>query len=145
MTLWSRLKTCFRMKFVGAWCCTAWADVSCISAHLKKSLSPRAARLRGEELLHRRLFLHPFVKIVVGQHVEVGFHVVMPQAAKLGADNLVSADFRCRKVQGNIQPGNEVLLYPQFPHKKRVADVFGMHEQMDFLVDGDGHLRGHDV
>src|ERR1700728_838299 len=38
MTLWSMLKTCFRMKLVGAPCWAAWADISCIGFTLSEKL-----------------------------------------------------------------------------------------------------------
>src|SRR5260370_13896220 len=82
---------------------------------------------------------------MLGQHVEVCFHVVMSEAAKLGADNFVLADLSCREVQRNIQTGNKILLHPQLPHKKGMSNILRMHEQMDFLVHGNSHLSGHNV
>src|SRR5260370_38878530 len=69
----------------------------------------------------------------------------MPQATKLGAHNFVAADLCCREVKGNIQPGNKILLYPQLPHEKGVANILGVHEQMDFLIHRNGHLGGDDI
>src|ERR1700674_2909010 len=135
------------MKLVGgAWCSTACADMSCICSHLKRDVSIRPRIERGrEELLQCRLLLQPIVIVLLRKHVKVRFHVVMPQATKLGADNFVPAGLGRGEVQRNIQPGNKILLHPQLPHKKRMPNILRMHEQMNFLVHGNSHLSGHNV
>src|SRR5260370_5535412 len=37
------------------------------------------------------------------------------------------------------------MWYPQLQTKKGSANILRMHEQMNFLVHGDGHLGGQDV
>src|SRR5580704_3396407 len=69
----------------------------------------------------------------------------MSQATKLGADNFVPANLSRGEVQRNIQPRNKILLHPQLSYKKGMSHILRVHEQMDFLVDGDGHFRGHNV
>src|ERR1039458_8652323 len=133
------------MKLVGGAWCAACAATSCIS-HLKKGcVDPPALACGREELLHCRFLLQPVVEVLLGHYLEVCFHVVVSQATKLSADNFVLADLGGREVQGNIQPGNKILLHPQLPYKERVPKVFRMHEQMDFLVHRNCHLGGDDV
>src|SRR5260370_30493526 len=69
----------------------------------------------------------------------------MPEAAKLSENNFVLANLSCGEVQGNIQPGNKILLHTQLPQKKGMSNILRMHEQMDFLVYGNSHLRRYDV
>ena len=69
----------------------------------------------------------------------------MPEAAKLGADDFVLADFGCREMNRDVQSGDEILLDAQFRDIERVAHILGMHEQVDLAVHGNRHLRGYDV
>src|ERR1700722_5786072 len=93
MTLWSRLKTCFRMKLVGAPWCTACADTSCIvlTSNVIYVFCPI---LRTSQLLQCSLLLYPVVVVFLRHHFQIGLHVVMPEAAKLGAHNFILANFR---------------------------------------------------
>src|ERR1700675_793013 len=69
----------------------------------------------------------------------------MPEAAKLGTDDFILADFRCCEMKGDVQAGDEILLDAQFRDIERVAHVFGVHEQVNLAVHRNGHLSGYDV
>src|SRR5882762_6458914 len=110
-----------------------------------EEMSPSACEREPDDLLQCRFLLHPIIEVGLGQNVKICLHGVMPEAAKLGTNNFVPADLRCRKVQRNIQSRNKILLHTQLPHKKGMSNIFGMHEQMDFLVYGNRHLSRYDV
>ncbi len=44
-----------------------------------------------------------------------------------------------------VQAGNKILLHPQLRHKKRMPDVLGVHQQVDFVVHRNRHFGGHNV
>src|SRR5229473_7284427 len=69
----------------------------------------------------------------------------MSEAAKLGADDFVPADFRRREMNRNVQARDEILLYAQFRNVERVSYVLRVHEQMDLAVHRNSHLSGDDV
>ena len=69
-------------------------------------------------LLQGRFFLQPLIVVVLGHYIEIRLHVVMPEAAKLGADDFILANFGCGKVQRNVQSGNKVLLDAQLRDKE---------------------------
>src|SRR5271157_107306 len=69
----------------------------------------------------------------------------MPEAAELAAHNFIPANFRCREMKLEIQSRHEILMNSQCWNIERVAHVFGVHHQPDFLVHRNGHLGGHDV
>src|ERR1700716_3903500 len=143
MTLWSMLKICLRIKPVGAPCCTACGDTSCIVSPQTRSTDP--ARLRAAKLLCSRLLFDPTVEIFLRLHFEVRLHVVVPKAAKLGTNDFVFANFRGGEMDRQINAGHEILLDAQFRHKEGMSKILGMHEQMYFPVHGHGHLRGYNI
>src|SRR5271169_1583085 len=69
----------------------------------------------------------------------------MAQPAQLRADDFIFARFRGRKMDRKIQPRYEILVDAQRRHVKGMTNIFGMHEQMDFLVYGNSHLRRYNV
>src|ERR1700722_2649836 len=142
MTLWSRLNTCLRMKLVGAPCCTACADISCI-VPTSNEMNCFVQIKRG--LLQRRLLFYPVVVVFLRHHLEIRLHVVVTEAAKLSTDDLVLANFGSREMYGKIQARNEILLHAQFGNIEGVSDILRVHQQMDFTVHGNGHLCGYDV
>ena len=99
----------------------------------------------GKELLQCRLLLEPIIEVWLRHHFQVRLHVVVPEATKLRTDNFVLADLRCREMHRNIQSGDKILLHSQLPDKERMANISGMHEQMNFLIHRDRHLGGHDI
>src|SRR5580700_2001085 len=119
MTLWSILKTCFRMKLVGAPWPTACADMSCIALTPKRCLVGKARSRktlpaeRTQQLLQCRLLLDPGIVVFLGLHFEIGLHVVVSKATKLGAYDFVSADFGRCEVNRDVQARHKVLLHPQ--------------------------------
>ena len=44
-----------------------------------------------------------------------------------------------------IQAGNKILLDTQFPDVEGVAEIFGMHQQVDLFIYRDRHFSGDDV
>src|SRR5216684_4772305 len=141
MTLWSRLKTCFRMKVVGAPCCTVCADISCIVLTSNEMYSDLIQR----QLLQCRLLFNPAIVIFLRFHLEIRLHVVVPEATKLRADDFVPADFRCREMNRDVQSGDEILLDAQFGNIERVSYILRMHEQVDLAVHWDGQFSGYDI
>src|SRR5580658_1897142 len=112
-------------------------------AHLKPDVW--ATSCANSALLQSCLLLNPGVVIFLRLHLEIGLHVVMPEAAKLGADDFVLSDFCCREMNREIQARDEILLDTQFGDVEGMAHVLRMHEQVDLAIDGDGHLSGNDV
>src|ERR1700736_2146831 len=134
------------MKVVGGPCTTAGAaetaGLSCI-LHLMEKSRCRISDLN--ELLSRCLFLLPVVKILGGHNFQVSPHVVVSETTQLRAYNFVLADFRGGKMHGKIQHGHKVLMYAQRRQVKRMANVLGVHEEMNLFIYGDGQLSGDDV
>src|ERR1700722_5840336 len=169
MTLWSRLKTCFRMKLVGAWC-AAGADMSCIMvtspqkrclvlpnlvakgriAAMAKAITKNSSLLLSTTiapllLLQRCLLFDPGVVIFLRLHFEIRLHVVMPKAAELGADDLIFANFRGGEMDRHIQSRDKVLLNAQLRNKEGMSHILGMHEHVNLAVHRNRHLRGDDI
>src|SRR5580704_11831146 len=69
----------------------------------------------------------------------------MPQSTKLRTDDFVLADFRGCEVNRDIQARNKILLHPQFRNVEGMPHILGMHEQMNFAIHRNRHLRGYDV
>ncbi len=101
--------------------------------------------LHGRQLLQRRLLFEPVIVIFLRHHLEIRLHVVVSEATKLGTDDFVFADFRCREMNRDVQSRNEILLDSQFRDVEGVSDVLRMHQQVDLAVHRDGHLGCHDV
>ena len=77
---------------------------------------------------------------------EIGLHVVMPQAAELGADNSRPAHLGGREVNREIQSWNKVLLHPyKLRHIERMTNVLGVNQHVNIAIDGNRHFGGHSV
>src|SRR5277367_5570573 len=101
----------------------------------KDARPAKEAAERASNLLFRNFFFHPLVEIFLRQHVQISFHVVVAQTAKLSADNFVLSDFGGGKVQREIEAGNKILLNAQLTDEEGVANVLSVHEHVNFLVD----------
>ena len=44
-----------------------------------------------------------------------------------------------------IQPGYEILLNAQFAHIEGMINILGVHKEMNFPIDRNRELSGHDV
>src|ERR1700688_979143 len=134
------------MKVVGGPCTTAGAaetaGLSCI-LHLMEKTRCRISDL--DELLSRCLFLLPVVKIFGRHHFQISAHVVVSETTQLRAYNFVLTDFRGGEMHGKIQAGHEVLMNAQRRHIEGMANVLGVHEEMNLLIYGNGQLRSDDV
>src|ERR1700686_4099031 len=134
------------MKVVGGPCTTAGAvettGLACILHLMEKS---RCLSSDLDNLLSRCLFLLPVVKIFGRHNFQVSAHVVVSETTQLRAYNFVLTDFRGCKMHGKIQAGHEVLMDAQRRHVKGMANVLGVHEEMNLLVYRNGQLRCDDV
>ncbi len=84
--------------------------------------------------LLRRLVREPLLELLLRHHLEVCPHVVVPQPAELGADDLLLDRLRRGEMNGNHQAGDEILLHPQVGDVEGVPHVLG--------VQGEQHLAG---
>ncbi len=50
-----------------------------------------------------------------------------------------------REMEREVQPGHKILLNSQLANIEGMSHVFRVHQQMNFAVYGNGHLRGDDV
>src|ERR1700674_5767824 len=89
---------------------TAVPTYDLLSAYPHTSFSMLSQHQLLDELLQCGLLFNPGVVIVLGLHFEVRLHVVMPEAAQLGADDVVFANFRRGEMNRDIQAGDEILL-----------------------------------
>ena len=71
-------------------------------------------------LLQRRLLFNPGIVVFLRLHLEIRLHVVMPEAAKLGADDFVFADFVAVKWIERSKSGDEILMDSQFRNRRNV-------------------------
>src|SRR5215472_2842197 len=69
----------------------------------------------------------------------------MAEAAQLGANDFVFADFCRGEVKGKVEPGNEVLLDAKLANVEGMTDVFGVHQKLHLAVHGHNQLAGHNV
>src|ERR1700735_3283112 len=69
----------------------------------------------------------------------------MPEAAKLGADNFVPSDFGGGKVHVHIKAGHKVLLDAQLGNIEGVPHILGVHQEMNFAIDGNSHFGCNNV
>src|ERR1700686_1999006 len=134
------------MKVVGGPCTTAGAvettGLACILHLMEKS---RCLSSDLDELLSRCLFLLPVVKILGRHNFQVSAHVVVTEATQLRAYNFVLTDFRGGEMHGKIEAGHEVLMNAQRRHVKGMANVLGVHEEMNLLIYRNGQLGSDDV
>src|SRR5271166_4681087 len=93
-------------------------------------------------LLQGCLLLQPFIEIFLRHHVQVRLHVVVSQATKLSTHDFVASDLSGSEMNGEIEPGHEVLLYAQLAHEERVSYVLGVHQQIDLSNRDHGPGRG---
>src|SRR6266446_317409 len=97
------------------------------------------------QLLQRRLLFNPAVVIFLRLHLEIGLHVVMPEAAKLGTNDFVPADFRRGEMNRDVQSRNEILLDSQFGDVEGVPYILRVHQQVDLAVHRDCQLSAYDI
>src|SRR5271157_4318327 len=93
-----------------------------LTARLKSCPSRTNSRMT---LLQRCLLFDPGVVIFLRLHFQIGLHVVVAQAAQLGADNFVLTDFGRREVNRDIQTRNEILLDAEFGNIEGMSHIFG--------------------
>ena len=127
ITLWSGLKMYRRMN--------PWAPVPMhgLRLGLCHPLPPPAVAAS----LCRGHALQPFLEILFGHHLKNRPHIVVAQAAQLGADDFVPACLRRREMDWDIHAGNQVLLQAQFANKEGMGDVFGAKNQLHRMIDRD--------
>src|SRR5271154_2006088 len=69
----------------------------------------------------------------------------MTKSAELRAQDFEMPRLRGCEMEREIQPWHKILLNPEFANIKGVSNVFCMHQEMNFSIDWDGHLRRDNV
>src|SRR5208282_298032 len=69
----------------------------------------------------------------------------MTKPAELRAKNLETPGLSGCEVKREIQPRHKVLLNPQFADIEGMADVFGMHQEMNLSIYWNRELGGDDI
>jgi len=73
-----------------------------------------------------------------GDDVNEAVHLMVAEAAELGANDFVSAGSIGREMHCNNHPGDSILLQAQFAHEKIVDHVLRTKQQFDLPIDRDG-------